>query len=121
MRERQYESRFGSFYLVEKVPVNPVLSPDGERVIFMTDTIAICYSKLDDEDVALLKHGSPETVKAWYDKARKDPNGMLSESLRYLELPQDFPLDEVNRAISTTGYLRFMFAKHVPWALEADA
>ncbi len=131
MNERLYEKRFGSYYLIEKVPANPVTNPDGERIITMADQIAIAFdiAMMDDPSGAiLLKHGSREFVENWVVEAREKYIASGSEfaqemaaGLRVIVLPADFPCEEINRCIQNTGYLGTMLKKFLPEALQLNA
>lgn len=92
-----YELRFGSYYLVD----------ERGSILFMTDTVAICFSR-DDPIWTLHKHGSPDTVVEWYEStvANYRAHGLddIADSLALIE--GKFPVDQLNRALDTTGYVK---------------
>lgn len=131
----QYEKRFGSYYLIRKVPSNPVTNPDGERIILMTERLAIAFDismpNPDNDELArareaiLMKHGSPEEVTKWAVDARARYAGLgtdigrqMANGLRVVTFPPDFPCEEINRCLNNSGYLGEMLMKWVPMALE---
>ena len=59
MMRREYKKEFGSFYFYE-----------NDRMRFMADEVAICFSVLDG-NVVLHKHGIAADVNAWWKKNRE--------------------------------------------------
>ena len=68
----------------------------------MTDTIAMAY---DPETFTLLKHGTPATVKAWLDNYKQ--YGMAANMITF---DKTTPIEEINKVLSITGYLRYIIS-----------
>ena len=60
MMRREYRKEFGSYYFYE-----------DDRMRFMADEVAICFSLLDG-NVVLHKHGIAADVNAWWTKNRQE-------------------------------------------------
>lgn len=123
----QYEKRFGSYYLIEKCAPNP-MNPDGERIMIMTDQVAIAFDiSMPDlgSEAILMKHGAPERVHAWVKDARarylahgSEIAQQMANGLRVVVFPSDFPPEEINHCLNNSSYLGTMLKKHFPEALE---
>lgn len=102
-----YEMRHGSYYLVDFDEKPSLLT--GEREIhLMTDEVAICF---DRDCGTLLKHGSPATIEAWcVEKSKKYRDaGLHDVADSMIVLSGAFPVEEINKCLSITGYCkRFM-------------
>lgn len=111
----RYVKEYGSYYLVG----NPY-SSDRKRIIFMTDTVSIAF-ELTAGTALLLKHGEPTAVQAYVSDARKKfldaGHEELAVGIRYISLPADFDVDELNHTIHTSGYLTVILRKFYPDAL----
>jgi hypothetical protein len=108
MRENQYVFEHGSYYLVE------VNYETGERLetLYMCDTVSVAY---DAESYSMRKHGSPERVHAW---AKEERQKMLkagladwAKNLCVVDFPRAYPVENINKVLSTTGFLRFLLGK----------
>lgn len=105
----QYTVIAGSYYLfdMDSKP-NPITKE--RNIILMTDEIAIAF---DGSDGTLHKHGSPENVSNWLTTAKKKlqdagHHGMASDLLM---MSGQFPVEEVNKCISTSGYAKVLYQK----------
>lgn len=101
VREYRYTKDHGSFYLFAY--------DDNERVgapILMADRLAVAF---DPESFTLHKHGSPDGVRQWLGDVKA--RGPLPWPIEIAEFAPDFPVDELNRALSNSTYLRTMLAK----------
>jgi hypothetical protein len=80
-----------------------VLCFDDDRIV-MGKTVAIAF---DREDGSLMKHGSVDLIKQWAEGTRKRycAAGLteIAEALTVIEGP--FPLEELNKMISSTDYV----------------
>jgi hypothetical protein len=95
---------------------------DGEYVMFYRDNgdvicrmeeVAICFSK-DDEDMwTIHKHGTPERVKKYHDEAvqRFRNAGYPDMANDMVMIVGKFPVDELNHAVETSGYIKRMIEK----------
>lgn len=91
----EWRFEHGSYYLY---------SPMGQ-IRWMTDRVAIGYDATGDTPV-LMKHGPPEMVNGWARDALAAYKAVGYEpELAVLTFPNGFPVDEINRCISTAGYL----------------
>jgi hypothetical protein len=80
-----------------------VLCFDNERIV-MGKTVAIAF---DREDGSLIKHGNADLINQWVEGTRKRycAAGLpeIAEVLTIIEGP--FPLEELNKIISSTDYV----------------
>lgn len=92
-----------------------------ERVGPAAEGLAICYA----EDGVLLKHGSPDRVRAWRDEAGEAYRARLGMDLVVFETPATPEgVDLVNRCIATTGLVETLMRRGelpVPARIEEDA
>lgn len=92
----QYQVQFGSYYWY------------GHSGLMqsMSDEVAVLFDDDYHAGLTLLKHGSPDVVEAYFRRmiqAYKDSN--QDHMFRYLKLVSGkLDVDELNRAISTSGY-----------------
>jgi hypothetical protein len=80
-----------------------------QHVQYMCDEIAIAYSRDPEEGyVTMHKHGSPEKVKAWFDKnkARYEASGLFYD-IEMVNATEDrkWSLSEINNCVINSGYL----------------
>lgn len=98
-----YELKWGSYYLLEDHK-----NLRGEHdIILMTDQVAIAF---DAETNTMLKHGAPDAVKKWM-ADNKDKTPGLFADIQVMTLPRGMPVDEINRVLSTSGYIGVLRAK----------
>jgi len=92
---------------------------DGEYVLFYRDNgdvlarmpeVAICFSKDEELMWTIHKHGTPERVKKYHDEAvqRFRNAGYPDMANGMVMITGKFPVDELNHAIQTSGYIRKM-------------
>lgn len=83
---------------------------DEQETMTIPDArVAIAYAYHPDLDIkgTLHKHGHPESVKAWYDKAvsayRQAGFPEIAEQLFYAEGP--ISVEQLNKCLNVTGYV----------------
>lgn len=105
----EYELQHGSYYLYDNSKKINSLSKQRD-IILMCDEIAIVFDK---ENFTLHKHGSPDKVLQWYNTAReKFIKGGFPEVAEDLVMIQGaFPVEEINRCLSTSGYIEVLWKK----------
>lgn len=86
---------------------------DGEPVTRPADTIALF---IDTEDGTLHKHGDPAAVRRHHqvtsEKFRSSDSSEVREWANKLIVVEGrFPLEEINRVLSTTGYAKHFYEK----------
>jgi len=86
-----YSLEFGSYYLKD----------EHGNVLYMCDQVAFVY---DQKLGCLLKHGSPEDMMKWWREGKKKAAGLF-EDIRVMALPRGFDVEEINRCLTTTGYV----------------
>jgi hypothetical protein len=97
-----------------------ILNEDGEYVLCFGEdrlvigkTVALAF---DREDGTLMKHGSVDLINQWAEGTRKKyfAAGLteIAEVLTVIEGP--FPLEELNKMISSTGYVGCFYTKNFP-------
>lgn len=105
----EYELNYGSYYLYDtNKPVNSITK---ERdIILMCDSIAIAF---DSESGTLHKHGRPEQVTQWYNTARNKfiSAGFDDMANSLILIEGTFPVEEVNKCISCSGYISVFYKK----------
>ena len=97
---------------------------NGEYVMFYRDNgdvlcrieeVAIAFSKesFDGGMWTLHKHGSKEAVQRWYDNVTKKYReaGLDDIADEMVMIVGKFPVDELNRTIETSGYIKKMIEK----------
>lgn len=100
MKTREYVLNCGQYvYMV-----------DGEPTTAPADVIALCF---DADDGTVHKHGDPVRVQAWYlDHTQKlRAAGMNDWADHLVVIEGRFPLDEVNKMLSTSGYAKPFYEK----------
>lgn len=90
----RYVLKFGSYYLENE---------NGE-VLLMTDRVAVAY---DNESFTLLKHGALDQVMV-YMKGLEARSPELSSSIVVATFPRNYPVENLNRLLDTSGYMRFL-------------
>lgn len=92
-----FEKKWGSYYCME-----------GERIVYMADTMAIAF---DPETGTLLKHGPEESVRKWVADAK---NRMAAARVGFeiaVLASSEFTLEDLDRCLSTTGYVTSLARK----------
>lgn len=89
------------------------LLKDGDETLYRSDEIAIAFSKDKEGMWTLHKHGSKEHVQEWFDKITKiyrqaGHNDIADEMVM---ISGKFPIEEVNKCINTSGYVKIMYEK----------
>lgn len=81
-----------------------VLHRDGQPIGPLLPTVAIAFDK---ETGTLHKHGAPASVSAWLRTAQQALRsiGQPDSAEALIMLEGRFPVDELNRCISTSGYI----------------
>jgi hypothetical protein len=93
---------------------------DGEKPIGpLLKEVSIAF---DFETGTLHKHGSSDGVQKWYDKTKKGltDSGLLEMANDLVMISGRFPLDELNKCLSTSGYVKKMFSMIQDGKIEAD-
>ncbi len=85
-----------------------VLHRDGNPITAPSDTVAIALS-VDME--TLLKHGTPSAVSVWLTltKDRLIEKGQQETADNIVMIEGRFPLDELNRCLTTSGYVMKLY------------
>lgn len=100
-----YRLEHGSYYLGRL---------GSDNVVLMADRIALAYSLVDGGAV-LMKHGEPGSVTKWFRDSclRYRAVGMdqAANDLGCIVLPSGFSVDEINRCLSTSGYIGRLIEK----------
>lgn len=98
----EYQLAYGTYYLVDK---------RTQEKLYGMDEVAICFSCgfVEDGQILLLKHGSPENVQKYF-KEKVSAYESLGARLRVVT--GKFPVDELNKILSTTGYLERFLKKY---------
>lgn len=102
MAEYLYRLEHGSYYLTH------AKLPWPTSIRSMSDQVALAYARGDDGFV-LMKHGSPEVVRGWLEHAigqyKRAGLDEMAEALEMVELPRGFDVDEINKCLTTSGYI----------------
>jgi hypothetical protein len=81
------------------------------RILHVCDTIAFAY---DPDLFVLHKHGAPDLVQAWLDHANQKLSKVPEKDrfqLAMLVVDKRVPVEEINRVLDTSGYLRIFIEK----------
>lgn len=72
------------------------------------DEVMLCF---DAESGTLHKHGAPEAVSRWHQEAQKKYRnvGFHEMADQLVAITGRFPLEELNRCLSTSGYVARMY------------
>ena len=107
-KEIQYRFNCGQYVLHEGD--DPIAAP--------RDNIALAFDKISG---TLHKHGEPENVKTWHANAVKRymDAGFDDMASDLIVIEGRFPLDELNKCISTSGYVARMYEKLLAGQLQA--
>lgn len=100
MHTRAYQFNCGQY----------VLYKDGQPTTKPSDTIALC---IDKDSGVLHKHGDPERVRQWHAtnvRALRQA-GCADWADHMVVVEGRFPLEEINRCLSNTGYASTFFEK----------
>lgn len=103
----EYQLLNGSYYLFDMTQKPSKLT--GQREIaLMTDEVALVF---DRSAWILHKHGKPEVVQAWYNTAREkfQTAGFEDMANDLVMIQGAFPIEELNRCLSTSGYIETFF------------
>ena len=98
----KYELYMGTYFLME-----------GKKIVHGCDEVAIAFTKEEDGSYILMKHGNPELVKKWISKAEQ----LYKDSLTHISpgfymISGKFPVEDLNRILDTTGWIKFFIQKH---------
>ena len=97
-----YELYMGTYYLME-----------GKRILHACDEVAIAFSKEEDSTYILHKHGDPQLVKNWLDRATKLYEDSLTHTCpTFYMISGKFPVEDLNRLIDTSGWVKYFLEKH---------
>jgi hypothetical protein len=93
----------GTYYLMEE-----------KRIINACDEVAIAFSKEEDGNCILHKHGSPNMVQSWIDMTRQvyKENGFDDIAMSLYMIIGKFPVEDINRILDTTGWIKVFLQKH---------
>ena len=96
-----------------KIEGNEYVLYHGNEVVSRNDYgVALCYN-LDGECSGILKHGNKKTVEEYFKKnfSKLMDSGLIemAQNLKYIS--GRLPVDEVNKAISITGYINKLHQK----------
>jgi len=89
-----------------------VMVDDHGNTLWRGPEIAIAFGyNPKDKDIrgSLHKHGDPKTVKQWADTARSALRKEMFGEMILITGP--IPIEEINRMISTTGYVGVWYEK----------
>ena len=99
-----------------------VLYTNGRSVrIPIGPQVGICFSQSDGETI-LHKHGVPKHVNDWAIEARKSlvenktflPNLSVEMAENIIVIESDsIPVEELNKIISTSGYIKYFLKKYM--------
>ncbi len=105
----KYKLEYGSYYYY----------PDEVALPSMSDEIAIMF---DAADNVLLKHGSPTAVKKYFDTAvaKYAEAGLQDFSKDFVYIEGKIPVDEVNKCIHISGYVKHLLPKESLTAEEEE-
>ena len=105
----RYEIINGSYCLVDG-DEDPNCITNERDILFMTDKVAIAF---DLETGTLHKHGSLEIVNQSAEDAREIYRqvGLEDMSNDIIVMSGDFPVEEINKCISTSGYCKRLYEK----------
>jgi hypothetical protein len=100
-----YTLEYGSYYLRED---------HNNAIISTTDQVAIAF---DATMNVMLKHGPPEHVMQWWEENKKKAPGLFDD-IQVMKLPRGAPVEEINRVLSTAGYIGVLRKKIDDGTLE---
>jgi hypothetical protein len=85
---------------------------DG-RTIVIGSEVSLLFS-LDGRRATLYKHGRPDDVRIAYNKLqvglRRAGSSRLANNIQLMTVNQEFPLEELNRFLSISGYIGVFMA-----------
>lgn len=83
------------------------------------DSVAIAF---DRESGTLHKHGQPELVRAWHSRAQNQfrAAGFAAHAEALVVIEGRFLLEDLNRCLSTSGYVRRMYQQFVAGTLPVQ-
>jgi hypothetical protein len=103
-----YKVEYGSYYYVQGTRKS-FLNESGETIILMTDQVAFLF---DRETGAIYKHGSVDTVEKAWSKFRTSRATGLVANMQKVVFPRGFDPEELNRCLSTSGYILRLLEKN---------
>lgn len=108
MAEYLYRLEHGSYYLTH------ARLPWPTSIRSMSDQVAIAYAR-GDHGFVVMKHGAPAVVRGWMEYAirgyRLAGLDEMAEALEMVELPRGFDVDEINKCLTTSGYIGVLVKK----------
>lgn len=105
-----YTFEHGSYYLRE----DHKSLRDEHEIILMTDQVAIAFDSVTN---TMLKHGAPADVKKWMADNKNKAPGLFAD-IQVMTCPRGMPVDELNRVLSTSGYMSMLRKKIDDGTLE---
>jgi hypothetical protein len=105
----EYELQHGSYYLYNAEKAPNALTKQRD-IVLMCDEVAIAFDK---EAGVLHKHGIPENVTKWYNTTREKliSSGFPEMADDLILIQGAFPVEELNKCLSTTGYIGVFWKK----------
>ncbi|MFK4705650.1 hypothetical protein ABIC83_002489 [Roseateles asaccharophilus] len=100
MSDFNYQLNCGQYVLHQgDTPIHKVL-----------DEVGIAF---DSENGVMLKHGDPEFVSQWAERIRKKfrDGGFAEMAAQVVYIAGRFPLDDLNRCLTTTGYVLKLYER----------
>lgn len=105
-----YRLEHGSYYLYDEDLSG---RPDWGHMILVCDQLAVAFSVetvSGERHYTLHKHGSPEFCRQWAKESRERyrKGGFFeqADTMAVIEFSKEFPVEEINRCLSTSGYLK---------------
>lgn len=91
-----------------------LVKDDGD-VVDIGEEVAVLYDEVKPGNTVLLKHGRPTLVSDYFSEITKIyRENDLSDMLDHIKLIVGrFPIDDLNKMISTTGYIGSFMNRHV--------
>jgi len=85
----------------------------GEEILYHIKELAMVFSKDEEGMWTLHKIGEKETVQKWYDTvvAMYRVAGLADIANDMVMITGAFPVEELNRCLDTSGYIRIMCEK----------
>lgn len=87
-----------------------VLMQDDVPILRPLDEVSLAFDK---EYGTLHKHGAPEMVDAWFKKKQASlrESGLVEWADNLVVITGRFPLDDLNKCLSTSGYVLRMYTQ----------
>ncbi len=93
-----YTLEFGSYYLRDN---------RTNTITLMTDWVSFAFDAVTN---TMLKHGAPVDVKKWM-ADNKDKAPRLFADIQVMTCPRGMPVEELNKVLSTSGYIKILREK----------